>query len=199
MIKIVKICKADGCNNPYYSLGFCELHYMRWKRNGDLVLRKTKSKQGLPLEWLKSNIGYTGNGCLTWPFSKLKSGYAQIRFRGRATSASHVMCLLAHSDPVGDRNEAAHSCGNGHKACVNPRHLRWATRVENCADMISHRTRIRGESNWNSKIKEDDVRKIRSLNGSMLRREIGELFGLSQPSVNDIIWGRTWAHVEQES
>jgi hypothetical protein len=27
-----KICKVDGCNDPYRSKGFCGRHYQAWRR-----------------------------------------------------------------------------------------------------------------------------------------------------------------------
>ena len=55
---------------------------------------------------------------------------------------------------------AAHSCNN--PPCLNYRHLRWATVVENQHDKIAHGTALRGAKHPQTKLTEDDVRLIRS-------------------------------------
>lgn len=54
----------------------------------------------------------------------------------------------------------------------------------------------RGEENHNAKLTEDDVRAIRGLVGKGLSQgEIGQLFGVNQQSVSNIIRRVTWRHV----
>src|SRR3546814_15498376 len=70
------------------------------------------------------------------------------------------MCVLAHGEPVGDRDQAAHKCGR--PKCVNPRHLRWATHRENMADKAIHGTETIDERNGKTTLTEEDVRAIRA-------------------------------------
>lgn len=86
-------------------------------------------------------VGYTGDDCLLWPFSKSNKGYGTINHDGRNLTVSRFLCAEVNGPPPTPDHVAAHSCGRGHTGCVNPRHLRWATRTENEADKIIHGTK----------------------------------------------------------
>lgn len=55
----------------------------------------------------------------------------------------------------------------------------------------------KGEKNPTAVLTECDVVKIRELyaSGNYFQYKIAEMFGIKQPTVNDIICGRTWTHV----
>lgn len=120
---------------------------------------------------------------------------AAVRWHGKQSVASRVMCELAHGKPPTAEHEAAHSCGNGHLGCINPKHLRWATHIENEADKLMHGTRPRGERQGSAKLKTSDVLAIRSMAGKLSQRKIGELFGVQQTHVGRLIRGERWGHI----
>jgi hypothetical protein len=60
--------------------------------------------------------------CLIWPFSR-RDGRGYIN----EEPVSRFVCKLAHGSPPTEKHDAAHNCGN--ERCVNPHHLRWATRL----------------------------------------------------------------------
>src|SRR5260221_680223 len=136
-------CSIEGCERQYFAKGFCKLHYDRWYRHGDpLVLLKPQAPWGAIPKWLREYADYSGDECLTWPFARYPDGRANMN-GGYPTRA---MCELAYGPAPSPKHEAAHSCGKGHEACVNPRHLRWATPKENAADKKIHGTHIKGEA-----------------------------------------------------
>lgn len=47
-------CNIDKCINKYYAKGYCEKHYARVRRNGDLVVRSksTHSMSGSKIFWV---------------------------------------------------------------------------------------------------------------------------------------------------
>src|SRR5690606_22017504 len=100
--------------------------------------------RGFAPKWLKDHVAHTADDCLIWPYAKLANGYAAIRIDGKTTTAARIMCVAAHGEPLTPQLEAAHSCGNGHLGCVNPRHLRWATTAENNSDKNIHGTMMKG-------------------------------------------------------
>lgn len=67
-----------------------------------------------------------------------QKGYGLIRIDGVMCRVHRLVCIRRHGPPPTDDLEAAHSCGNA--GCVNPRHIRWATRFENAADKKLHGT-----------------------------------------------------------
>lgn len=171
----------------------CKRHYDRWRRHGDPnVCFKPMVARGTPMQWLRDHVTHDSDECLIWPFARFPDGRAHMK-SGKPT---RVMCSLAHGPAPTHQHEAAHSCGRGHDACVNPRHLRWATKAENAADKEKHGTVIRGERHHVSKLTADDVRTIRSMAGSMPQRVIAEQFGVKLVCVNKVIRRETWKHVE---
>lgn len=114
---------------------------------------------------------------------------------GGSQLVHRVICERTYGPPPSDKHEAAHLCGNGHLGCVNPRHLAWKTSKENKADQLIHGTRMLGVKHHNSKLTNDDVRKIISLRDVMFQREIGEMFGINQQAVSLIQNGKRWQHL----
>jgi hypothetical protein len=190
-------CSVEACNgNAHRSangkMGYCSKHYQRVKKHGDPNI--VKSVPSPALDWIAAHVDYAGDDCLIWPFAVGKDGYGRVHRPGSSvmTTASNSMCEQAHG-PRPASHECAHSCGNGHRACVNPRHLRWATPTENQADRILHGTTNRGARQWTARLTEDDIREIRSLSGVMPQTEIAALFGVGQDHISRIISRQVWS------
>lgn len=178
-------CSVQGCNRPAETRNYCNRHYHRWLRHCDpLGGDKFRCPRGEPIRWLKDRSAHEGDECLIWPYARLDDdGYGPSR----------EMCRLAHGEPPTPQHHAAHSCGKGHEGCVNPKHLRWATPLENAADMYVHGTILRGSSHPRSKLSEEDVRAIRSLIGKRSHVEIASMFGVSPMTIAAIKHRRVWA------
>jgi hypothetical protein len=56
-------CKEPGCDQPHDSLGWCTMHYTRWRRHGDPGhVGKPDPKPGeLNHNWQGDSIGYGGH------------------------------------------------------------------------------------------------------------------------------------------
>lgn len=191
MAAAFKACAVAGCNGKSRARGYCVAHYKRWARHGDPLAGGTP--MGARQAWIDEHKNYSGEDCLVWPFGRTVSGYGQFRVDGRSTLASHGMCRAAHGSPPTPLHQAAHSCGNGNKGCVNPRHLRWATRLENEADKIIHGTLARGERQGSSKLTSEDVRAIRSIAGKRSHHQIARDFGVARSQIGRIINRERWA------
>lgn len=148
------------------------------------------------MAWLLAHIDHTGDDCLSWPFSRDHRGYGRITDEGVQRSASRTMCALAYGPPTDDDMQAAHSCGNGHLGCINPKHLRWDTVTGNHADKIVHGTEIKGSDQWQAKLTEDEVRHIRASRGAILQRDLAERFGVSQTAISKIQRRVAWAWLD---
>lgn len=141
--------------------------------------------------WIDGNISSaTEHECMNFPFPVGSHGYGMFSVRYRKMLAHRYVCEKAHGVPPTAEHQAAHSCGN--KTCVNPHHLRWATRVENEDDKRSHGTNAAGERNGATKLTIDDVAEIRRSKKS--HRSIASVFGVSSSTVGRIKRGETWGH-----
>ncbi len=135
----------------------------------------------------------TPDRCWIWPMRREPNGYGLVTIRKKRHKAHRVICRLAHGEPTQEKLDAAHSCGNGHLGCVNPHHLRWATRLENVADAIAHGTHQRGGRNGRAKLNENQVRAIRALLASgALQKDIAAAYSVTVSQVCHINTGRRW-------
>ena len=145
-----------------------------------------KAKAGEARAFLWAALTSETDDCILWPFG-LIMGYAQIN---KGEYGHHFICEQAHG-PRPPGYEAAHNCGV--PACINPRHLRWATAVDNQADRLRHGTSNRGERHGLAKLTAAEVLAIRAASG--FEREIGEQFGVARTTVSAIRKRRRWRHL----
>jgi hypothetical protein len=165
---------------------------LRWWKYGDPTDGGTA--HGDPSAFLDAACLTATDDCILWPYSRLPNGYPKVRIGGRNRIVSRVVCERAHGSPPTLSHQAAHSCGNGHEGCINPRHLRWATPIENEADKLSHGTRCRGVRHGAAKLTETDVRDIRRrANAGETQSAIARGYSLNPKTINDIVLRKNWA------
>ena len=195
MARAFKACVISDCNGDANAagtaLGYCRSHYRRFRRHGDPLAGGTP--MGERRRWIDAHSDYAGDDCIEWPFSVTESGYGQFKIEGHSTLASRVMCEAAHGQPPSPEHQAAHSCGNGTGGCMNPRHLRWATRLENEADKIEHGTLMRGERQGGSKLTTEVVMAIREQAGVISHGKLAAHYGVSRSQIGRVINGKRWA------
>lgn len=198
-----KPCSVKGCNgnaNTYANgaHGWCSAHYQRWRRHGDPIAGRS-TMSGEPLRWLQNVAAkHTNNNCLPWPYACDSHGYGTVSVNGITRLATRVLCQIAHGPPPAEKQHVAHSCGKGHLGCTNPKHLRWATRLENAADRLKHGTANQGGRHGMSKLTESDVRRIRNLAASgVYQSKIAEEYGLSGGHISNIVNKKSWRHLPQ--
>ncbi|MBB3411272.1 hypothetical protein FHT87_005225 [Rhizobium sp. BK316] len=186
-------CSISGCDKLQYRKGYCQAHYRRLLRHGDPLAGGTF--EGDPLRFINEvAMLHTSDECLSWPFSKGRNGYGQIRIDGKTATASRYVCELAHGAPPTPKHEAAHSCGKGHLGCISPGHLDWKTKTENQADRLVHGTLMRGERHGQAKLTENDVRDILALKGNVTQSKMAKRFGVTRQTISYIQCGkrRAW-------
>lgn len=150
---------------------------------------KRSAKPGEARAFLEAAIQSNTDECIIWPFSTTKDGYGRMKIggrKGRPQTVNRLVALWAHGEPPGDGYHAAHDplvCTS--KACVNPRHIRWATRSENERDKL-----ISG-SHHKAKLTHADADEIRA--SSLSNKSLAAKFNVSVDSIEAIRRGRTWA------
>lgn len=184
------ICKIDGCCKPMHAKGLCAMHHYRWKKYGDPM--KKHVRESFRKNWVDAHKEYIGDDCLKWPFSVGGHGRGSVWIGGKSVSAPKAMCIAAHGAPPTEEHEAAHSCGNGHLGCMNPKHLRWATRKDNEADKQLHGTLRQGTKINTHKLTEDQVNYIRSRKGLQTGVSLAKEFGVTPTNISYILSGRYW-------
>lgn len=185
-------CVADVCPRPSFARGLCRLHLQTYLHKG-----ASEGLMGKPgrMEFINVVLATQTEGCIRWPFSLDSDGYGAMRLEGVQRHAHNaVLRLAAGPPPSPDQSEAAHSCNR--RYCVNPRHLRWASGLENKSDQIQHGTRMRGERSHRAKITEAQATEIISmLARGAAHKHIAQSIPTSVSVVHQIAAGRTWNHL----
>lgn len=191
-----RICSVAGCGKKRSGKGLCSAHYQRFLRHGDPEAGgPERPSRGKPEEFLKSVVlSHEGDDCLEWPFAKLDMGYGIIaRPKGttRTRLVHRLVCEIVNGPA--DEMDAAHSCGN--TGCCNPKHIRWATHVENMADREDHGTDLRGERSGTAKLTDAKVLQIRAMHGKVSQQRLAEMFSVTISNISMITSRRTWSHL----
>lgn len=144
---------------------------------------------GNNFKWMLQHVSYQGDDCLKWPFSIDENyGRGRIGYNGKIYWAHRLMCILAHGNPPTPKHQTAHSCGNGHKRCINPRHLSWKTNSQNQSDRRKHGTQ-KGAKGNRAKLSIEQIAEIRSLRGIETQFSLAARFGVKRGCIE--YWHRT--------
>lgn len=104
------------------------------------------------------------------------------------------LVLAAFDKPMPSTIDCRHLDGDKSNNKLN--NLKWGTRKENEADKLLHGTRPLGETNGASKMKSDQILKIRELHEQGLNsRQIADMFNSCQQNIWHIINRKTWKHI----
>lgn len=186
---------GDQCSEPggQIVLGMCRKHRRRVKVYGDPFGRPTRSSK--PAAFLAMAVGHAGGECLVWPFAKLPDGYGTVANQPEGTTLAHRIVLIRTAgDPPSPELLACHRpvvCHN--RACVNPAHLYWGTRLDNSQDQQADGTANVGERHSRAKLTEADVQLIRSSGERGL--DLAQRLGVHDSTISNIRKRKTWTHV----
>lgn len=186
-----RVCSVDGCEKKHSGHGYCQAHLLRFKKHGDATAYDVK--YSCRIKWIEAHKNYANDDCISWPFSVSSHGRGSLYgSKYGCRSAPKAMCVAAHGGPPTPESVAAHSCGNGHLGCMNPRHIRWATHMENVKDRAAHgRDRMGTQINTN-KLTEAQVIDIRSRKGKQSGVSMAREFGVTPANISDILRGKSW-------
>lgn len=126
-------------------------------------------------------------------------GYPSVTLRrdgGKMCKCVHQLIALAWLPPrPSPEHQVAHWDGNRLNSA--PSNLRWATPLENAADMLRHGTSTRGERHPQAKLNDDAVRAIRGMRAAGATfSAIGKEFGVAPSAAWKAATGQRWGHVQ---
>lgn len=148
--------------------------------------------KGKAAAWLHAHVGHAGTGCLIWPFAIDDKGYGMLGHNGGHYKAHRFMCIFVRGEPPSRLHEAAHSCGNGNKGCVHPRHVSWKTGSQNQLDSVLHGTGKK-PGGPRRKLTAAMVAKIKTLKGKKTQRAVGAMFGVHAETIGKVWRGHAHA------
>lgn len=133
-------CAVDSCSNPHLAKGYCNVHYLRWKRHGD-PLREAPGRGGyrIPLaDRFASKVSPLpeDDGCQEW-LGATARGYGVIGSGGHdgRNLLAHRLALTLSGVEVPDHLFVLHRCDN--PRCVRVSHLFVGTNTDNMRDMVA--------------------------------------------------------------
>jgi hypothetical protein len=151
--------------------------------------------------WAK--VDRSGN-CWVWTGCINEWGYgAFMPYRAKQLVGAHRYSWQLHHGPIPEGLCVLHHCDN--PPCVNPEHLFLGTFQDNVDDMMCKGRKIarRGEANGQSKLTEDDIRRIRRLyafrgqgEGKVSGVQLAAEYGIESATVYGIVKRRAWKHVD---
>ena len=126
----MKHCSIDGCENGVQARGLCNRHYKRWRAHGDPL--GGNERYATPEEAFEARtepiVGDPAH--IIWTGALDGRGYGRLYVNGRVARAHRYAWEREHG-PIPDGMEVDHMCWE--RSCVNPEHLRLATRGQNNA------------------------------------------------------------------
>ncbi len=151
---------------------------------GDRFWRKVRKTETC---WLWTGMIHRAHG-----YGQLSRGAAE-----RGLVYAHRASWEIHNGPVPARMCVLHKCDV--RRCVRPDHLALGTPGDNMRSKVQKGPgrRVRGEQQWQAKLTVADVREIRAhfIAGHYTLAALAKKFGVSVPTVQQIVKGRTWKHV----
>lgn len=150
--------------------------------------------------WLKVKKG-KGDDCWIWKGALSKKGYGTIRAgdSGEVVYAHRYSFYIANGMDISDERYLLHSCDT--PACVNPKHLREGSPLENVQDSRTRGRMAIGERDGNAKLNEKIVTDlINEWNNSDIRMmQLSKKYGFDYTTVVNIVKGISWKHVTNKT
>lgn len=122
------LCSVTGCDKPTKSRGWCEMHYTRWRNNGDPSITRRPTLGMSPEERFWLYVDKASEGCWMWTGVRDEKGYGRHHI-GRKPVKAHRYSYELLVGPIPPGLVIDHLCRV--TSCVNPDHLEPVTGAEN--------------------------------------------------------------------
>lgn len=133
-------CAIDGCvKERGKGRGWCSMHYARWIRHGDPLIRKHGGSGGNAVDDFWARVDKSGGDDSCWPWTGCIGGFGYGSFAmDHVKYNAHRLAWILMNGPIpkGDGYHGTcvcHRCDN--PRCCNPGHMFLASQAENLRDM----------------------------------------------------------------
>lgn len=134
-------CSFDGCERPSRSRALCKAHYEQQRRGEPLRPVRLRRTESIPsAEWFWQQTFPSGD-CREWTRALNSDGYGSLSVGGRPMKA-HRFAYLLSNGAIPDGLLVDHECRN--RRCVEPNHLRLATKKQNAENVGLRRDNVSG-------------------------------------------------------
>ncbi|RUS42247.1 HNH endonuclease [Cohnella sp. AR92] len=144
-------------------------------------------------QWVNRGMHGLVRGSMLKPLktSKNKSGHLHIRFgRNGSSDLVHRLVYRVFVGEVPNGLNVCHKDGDPTNNALS--NLYAGTQSENMKDTVKH-----GTCSF-TKLTEDQVREILSLQNKMMIKDIAIRFGVNRHAITNIYRGRTWTHLTKK-
>lgn len=186
------------------SRGWCDMHYDRWRRNGDPLALKVI--HGDDRRRLESYIDRSGglDACHPWTGGQRPDGYGWVKIRNQSKLA-HMAIWELENGPKPSKTQLDHECHNqavregtcqpgkcSHRLCCNLKHI---------IVRVSQEEHFRATVPWDrtawsrsmAKLTEGQVREIYKLTSDGWTDEkLAAQYGVTRMTIWRIRTGRSW-------
>ena len=135
------------------------------------------------------------------PWKAARMQYWAVALHGDGISTKqyiHRLVLLTFVGPCPEGMESCH--GEKGKDVNRLDNLRWGTRLSNAHDIDLHGNRLLGDEHPTSILTETDVAAIKTFcKNRGDRTTMARKYNVSTGTINDIMQGKTWAHVRVQT
>lgn len=128
--------------------------------------------------------------------TKEKDGYLQVCLKKdlkvKTFKTHRLVATLFISNP---ENKPQVNHKNSIKTINDVFNLEWNTSKENINHALDFGLMPRGEKSYKTILTEKQVLEIRKIGKSILQREIGKMYGVSEETIGLILRRKTWRHI----
>jgi predicted XRE-type DNA-binding protein len=183
-------CLFDGCERDSVSKGYCDMHYRRILKRGDVNDRGSRVVDtGNAIERFHKKYVLKENGCWIWIGGSRKNtkgiSYPRHHVEGDIGYGAHRFSYEIHFGKIPEGMYVCHKCDT--PMCVNPDHLFVGTHKDNMKDMVQKNRSFhgRGENKkGRAKLTNKQADQIRSM--KLSQSKLASMFGVSQTAISRI-------------
>jgi hypothetical protein len=183
-------CGFDGCDRKSVSKGYCDKHYRRVLKRGDVNDYGTrKVDEGNAIERFHKKYEIKPNECWIWTGGTRANSKGVLYPRhhqddGKSVGAHRFSFFIVNGD-IPSGKYICHKCDT--PLCVNPNHLFCGTHQDNMYDMVKKNRSYKGRGEnkkGRSKLTNNQAEQIRKMEISNVK--ISKIFEVSQSTISRI-------------